>query len=50
MQELADIKSAMQEEERILCSSFREIFSPILSECVHCNNLMESIETLIAMK
>jgi hypothetical protein len=47
MQELADIKSAMQEEERILCSSFREIFSPILSECVHCNNLMESIETLI---
>ena len=50
MQELADIKSAMQEEERILYSNFMEIFSPILSECVHCNNLMESIETLIETK
>jgi hypothetical protein len=47
MQELADIKSAMQEEERILYGNFKEIFSPILSECIHCNNLMESIETLI---
>ena len=47
MQELADIKSAIQEEERILYSNFKGIFSPILSECVHCNNLMESIETLI---
>lgn len=50
MQELADIKSAMQEEERILYGNFKEIFSPILSECVHCNNLMESIETLIEAK
>ena len=50
MQELADIKSAMQEEERCLYISFQEIFSPILSECVHCNNLMESIETLIETK
>lgn len=50
MQELADIKSAMQEEERILYGNFKEIFSPILSECVHCNNLMESIETLIEVK
>jgi hypothetical protein len=50
MQELADIKSAMQEEERILYGNFKEIFSPILSECVHCNNLMESIETLIETK
>ena len=47
MQELADIKSAIQEEERILYGNFKGIFSPILSECVHCNNLMESIETLI---
>ena len=50
MRELADIKSAMQEEERILYGNFKEIFSPILSECVHCNNLMESIETLIGTK
>jgi hypothetical protein len=50
MQELADIKSAMQEEERILYGNFKEIFSPILSECIHCNNLMESIETLIETK
>ena len=50
MQELADIKSAMQEEERILYGNFKGIFSPILSECVHCNNLMESIETLIETK
>lgn len=50
MQELADIKSAMQEEERILYGNFKVIFSPILSECIHCNNLMESIETLIETK
>lgn len=50
MQELADIKSAIQEEERILYGNFKGIFSPILSECVHCNNLMESIETLIEVK
>jgi hypothetical protein len=50
MQELADIKSAMQEEERILYGKFKEIFSPILSECIHCNNLMESIETLLETK
>ena len=50
MQELADIKSAIQEEERILYGNFKGIFSPILSECVHCNNLMESIETLIGAK
>ena len=50
MQELADIKSAMQEEERILYGNFKGIFSPILSECVHCNNLMESIETLLETK
>lgn len=50
MQELADIKSAIQEEERILYGNFKGIFSPILSECVHCNNLMESIEILIGTK
>ena len=50
MRELADMKSAMQEEKRILYSNFKEIFSSILSECVHCNNLMESIETLIEAK
>lgn len=50
MRELADIKSAIQEEERILYGNFKGIFSPILSECVHCNNLMESIETLIGTK
>ena len=50
MKELADIKSAIQEEERILYGNFKEIFSPLLSECVHCNNLMESIETLIEVK
>ena len=50
MQELADMKSAMQEEKRILYGNFKEIFSPILSECIHCNNLMESIEALIETK
>lgn len=50
MRELADMKSAMQEEKRILYSNFKEIFSSILSECVHCNNLMESIENLIEAK
>jgi hypothetical protein len=46
MQELADIKSVMQEEEIAISNTFMEIFSPVLSECDHCNNLMEAVETL----
>ena len=46
MRELENIKSAMQEEEATISRHFMEIFSPILSECEHCNNLMEAVETL----
>ena len=46
MGELENIKSTIQEEEMLLSKTFKEIFSPILSECEHCNNLMEAIETL----
>ena len=46
MGELEKIKSSIQEEEMLLSKTFKEIFSPILSECEHCNNLMEAIETL----
>jgi hypothetical protein len=46
MGELENIKSSIQEEEMLLSKTFKEIFSPILSECEHCNNLMEAIETL----
>ena len=46
MGELENIKSSIQEEQMLLSKTFKEIFSPILSECEHCNNLMEAIETL----
>ena len=46
MGELENIKSSIQEEEMLLSKTFKEIFSPILSECEHCNNLMEAVETL----
>ena len=46
MRELENIKSATQEEETLLSKTFKKIFSPVLSDCEHCNNLMESIETL----
>ena len=50
MRELENIKSATQEEETLLSKTFKEIFSPVLSDCEHCNNLMESIETLLETK
>ena len=46
MGELENIKSAMLEEEATISRHFKDIFSPILSECEHCNNLMEAVETL----
>lgn len=46
MRELGNIKSAMLEEEATISRDFMEIFYPILSECEHCNNLMEAVETL----
>ena len=46
MGELENIKSSIQEEEATISRHFMEIFSPILSECEHCNNLMEAVETL----
>ena len=47
MHELEGIKSAMEEEEIAISKTFQEIFSPVLSECNHCDNLMEAVETLL---
>ena len=47
MHELEGIKSAIEEEEIAISKTFQEIFSPVLSECNHCDNLMEAVETLL---
>lgn len=46
MQELDIIRTVVQEEKETLRKNFLDIFSPILSDCVHCDNLMQSIENL----
>jgi hypothetical protein len=40
------IKTGIQEETMLLRKNFQKIFSPMLSDCVHCNNLMQAIENL----
>jgi hypothetical protein len=46
MRELNMIKTGIQEETMLLRKNFQKIFSPMLSDCVHCNNLMQAIENL----
>ena len=43
---LSDIKNQIADKERSLNVSFSNIFSPVLSECTHCDNLAGAIETL----
>ena len=50
MQELAKIKTCLHDEKVTLDRKFKEIFTPILSECVHCDNLMEAVEAMILEK
>ena len=50
MQEVAKIKTCLHDEKVNLDRKFKEIFTPILSECVHCDNLMEAVETTIRAK
>ena len=46
MRELNVIKTGIQEETMLLRKNFHKIFSPMLSDCVHCDNLMQAIENL----
>lgn len=46
MRELNVIKTGIHEETMLLRKNFQKIFSPMLSDCVHCNNLMQAIENL----
>lgn len=46
IQELEKVRVRIQEEKTLLRKGFQDVFSPLLSECVHCNNLMEVIERL----
>ena len=50
MQEVAKIKTCLHNEKVSLDRNFKEIFTSVLSECIHCNNLMESIEAMIQEK
>lgn len=50
MQEVAKIKTCLHNEKASLDRNFKEIFTSVLSECIHCNNLMESIEAMIQAK
>ena len=43
---LSDIKNQIADQERSLNVSFSNIFSPVLSECTHCDNIIEVIENL----
>ena len=46
MEQLGDLKNQIVEQEQALNVSFSNIFSPVLSECTHCDNLAGAIETL----
>ena len=46
MVQLSDLKNQIADQERALNVSFSNIFSPVLSECTHCDNLVGVIETL----
>ena len=46
MVQLSDLKNQIAEQEQVLNVSFSNIFSPVLSECTHCDNLAGAIETL----
>ena len=46
MVQLSDLKNQIADQERALNVSFSNIFSPVLSECTHCDNLVGVIQTL----
>ena len=40
MVQLSDLKNQIADQERALNVSFSNIFSPVISECTHCDNLI----------
>ena len=46
MEQLSDLKNQIVEQEQALNVSFSNLFSPVLSECTHCDNLVGVIQTL----
>ena len=46
MEQLSDLKNQIVEQGQALNVSFSNIFSPVLSECTHCDNLVGVIQTL----
>lgn len=46
MQHLSEIKDQIGAQQQALTFNFSKIFSPVLSDCSHCDNLMKTIETL----
>lgn len=48
MEQLSDLKNQIVEQEQALNVSFSNIFSPVLSECTHCDKLIEVIAKSIA--
>lgn len=46
MVQLSDLKNQIADHERALNVSFSNIFSAVLSECTHCDNIIKVIESL----
>ena len=46
MEQLSDLKNQIVEQEQALNVAFGNLFSPVLSECTHCDNLVGVIQTL----
>ena len=46
MEQQSDLKNQIAEQEQTLNVSFSNTFCPVLSECTHCDNLIEVIESL----
>ena len=46
MEQLSDLKNQIIEQEQALNVAFGNLFSPVLSECTHCDNLVGVIQTL----
>lgn len=46
MKQLNDLKDQIYNQQQAINEAFFKIFSPILSECLHCDNIIGAIETL----
>ena len=46
MEQLSELKNQIVEQKQALNVAFGNLFSPVLSECTHCDNLVGVIQTL----